>query len=685
MRAQTVLTSTLLSANALAQTTTLPGSRTYGAPADFPSSLFPSYYYFPTTPTQEPQPVIYDPVLEITFPYNLTNPITIPSQDPDPVFYPEPIGNMSDSDAREFVKQVSANVSAVINSNSITDKCTKCLNALAAAKPAALYAPSFVPDAMVSLCEAYQFKSNASCQLGYTGSTFGAVWTQVLRYADVEGLDGQYICSSIGGFCNSPKTRPLDTTGLFPKPKPTNAHAPKASGKRVKVAHLSDFHLDARYHAGSEANCTTGLCCRTNGYNSNSPNQTLLPAPLLGWFKCDTPYFLGVAALQAVGPLTGTGKGIDEEPLGWSIYTGDLVAHDPQNQLSRAFAEYTETSVYHMFKHYVTGPVFAALGNHDSNPENIDAPYSLPGPLGQQQSWNYDHVAGLWVHEGWISEEDAKQARTHYGGYSIKNHFGLRIIAFNTDFWYTSNIFNFINTTNPDNSGIFSWMISELQKAEDEGERVWIIGHVLSGWDGSDPIPDPTNLFYQIVDRYSPHVIANVFFGHSHEDHIMLYYANNGTVQNAGTALTTGWIGPSVTPLTNLNSGFRLYEVDTGDFNIYEAYTFYSNVSTFSSVNGGAATFSFEYSTRDAYGPAAGWDAGDPLNATFWHKVTEAMENDMSLVGLQNTYQGKMSLKSPKCTSEACQKAKICYMRSGSVAIGSQCPRGYVLDPFLWF
>src|SRR6266478_5930233 len=174
------------------------------------------------------------------------------------------------------------------------------------------------------------------------------------------------------------------------------------------------------------------------------------------------------------------------------------------------------------------------------------------------------------------------------------------------DFWYKTNFFNFINSTDPDNSGVFSWMISELQKAEDAGERVWIIGHVLSGWDGSNPLPDQTNLFYQIVDRYSPHVIANVFFGHTHEDQFMIYYANNGTVQSADTALTTGWIMPSVTPLTNLNSAFRMYEVDTGDFNIYEAYTFFSNVSSYPSLEETGATYSFEYSTRDTYGPAAG-------------------------------------------------------------------------------
>ena len=42
----------------------------------------------------------------------------------------------------------------------------------------------------------------------------------------------------------------------------------------------------------------------------------------------------------------------------------------------------------------------------------------------------------------------------------------------------------------------------------------------------------------------------------------MVYYANNGTQQTVDAALATGWIGPSITPLSNYNSGYRLYEVD---------------------------------------------------------------------------------------------------------------------------
>lgn len=35
-------------------------------------------------------------------------------------------------------------------------------------------------------------------------------------------------------------------------------------------------------------------------------------------------------------------------------------------------------------------------------------------------------------------------------------------------------------------------------------------------------------------------------------------------------------------------------------------------------------TYSYEYSTRAAYGGnIAGWGPNDPLNATWWHHVTE--------------------------------------------------------------
>jgi len=331
-------------------------------------------------------------------------------------------------------------VSEIINGSFITGNCSKCIAALSVAKSAAQLAPSLVPAAMVQLCKATGFHSASTCEEDFEATTFGAIWTQVLALADVSGLDGQYICNSLSTtFCPYPSVTPLNVSSWFPKPKPTNHTVHRPSGKRVKVLHMSDFHLDPRYKVGSEGNCTSNLCCRSNALNSAFPSgQVSLPAPMFGSYECDTPYDLGLAALQAVGPLTGTSK---SDPLAWTVYTGDLVSHDPQTQLSRLYTEYAEDSIYTMFKKYLTGPVFPVLGNHDSNPEAIDAPHSLPGPLGQQFSWNYDHVAGLWQHEGWLNATAAGQARLHYGAYSVKNHYGLRMITFNTDFWYHCGFF----------------------------------------------------------------------------------------------------------------------------------------------------------------------------------------------------------------------------------------------------
>ncbi|KAI1854324.1 hypothetical protein JX265_012493 [Neoarthrinium moseri] len=666
--------------------TSIPGSASFTVPAAFPTSVFSSYYVKPG-PTIEPQPALYDPILNKTFAFNVTDPLSIQSHNADPVYFPAALANLSEASAEAVITAASGEILTILTANhtALASNCSRCVAALTIAQMAAKLAPSYLPDAMVSLCKATRFASNSSCQSTYEAGSFGATWTQILSIAEVAGLDGQYICAYLGAYCPSPNVTST-FKAVFPKPKPLNATRPSQSGQKVKVLHMSDLHLDPRYEAGSEGNCTSSMCCRHAAAPANSTTaQVQMPAPLYGYYKCDSPYYLALAALQSIGPLTGTSK---ENPAAFALYTGDLVAHDSQNQRSRDYVEDIELSIWHMFKSYIGGPVYAALGNHDTNPDNLDVPHGIDdnGPLGQQLSWNYEHVSSLWEHYGWIDNATAAEAATHYAAYSVVHPLGLRVITLNTDLYYRNNHFALLHASNPDFSGMFSFLISELQKAEDLGQRVWIVGHVLSGWDGSNPLPNGSELFYQIIERYSPHVVAAVFFGHTHEDQAFVYYANNGTNASAETAIANAWVGPSLTPLTNLNSGYRLYEVDTGSWDIYDAYTFYADVSSFSEIDTTQTgpVFQLEYSTRAAYGADAEWPDDAPLNATFWHQVTEAMERNRTLVSVFNGFQGKSSIRSPNCTSEACAAAKVCYMRSGSVALGRQCPQGFgsVQSPF---
>ncbi|KAH8112141.1 Metallo-dependent phosphatase-like protein [Phellopilus nigrolimitatus] len=637
------------------------GPAAYTALGRFPTALYGSYYNDPTQTSAQVQPVITDPVTgagNAAYDNDTADAHPLPARADSATLLAR---------ARRQIQLLAAPGAAGGSA------CAACQAALGAAQLVALAAPEEGPAAAVALCEAFALES--ACATAYGPLALGSVVTQVLANADVQGYDGQ----NFFGACPLPPTSALNLTSWFKQPKPDPLPAPKQpSGKRLKVLHLSDFHLDPRYATGSEANCTSGICCRENNVATSSPNETLVPAPRFGAFLCDSPYSLVLSALEAIPVLTGT----EDAGFAWTMYTGDLVAHDPDNQLSHAYVEYTETVVFDLIRRMLkAGPTYVALGNHDSVGVAEDAPHSLGGELANQYNWNYDHVASLWAHEHWLPEAAVKLARAHYGAYMVRRHDGLRVITLNTNLWYRANWFNYINLTTADTSGMLRFLTDELQDAEDAGERVWIMGHVLSGWDGTNPLENPSNLFYQIVDRFSPHVIANIFWGHTHEDQLSIYYANNGTVMSAESALAVSWIGPSITPASNLNSGFRVYEVDSATFEILDAHTWKSDVNAFPELDGQldfGPTYTYEYDTRKTYGNnVTGWGPNDPLNATWWHLVTEAMEVDSSLVAKFNTYQGKSSVRTKPCSDE-CIAAKICYIRSGSASIAKQnCAPGY--------
>ena len=58
------------------------------------------------------------------------------------------------------------------------------------------------------------------------------------------------ICHNlVANSCTLPPMPALNLTGWFAKPKPSPLPPPKKpSGKRLKVLHLSDFHIDPRAH-----------------------------------------------------------------------------------------------------------------------------------------------------------------------------------------------------------------------------------------------------------------------------------------------------------------------------------------------------------------------------------------------------------------------------------------------------
>lgn len=151
-------------------------------------------------------------------------------------------------------------------------------------------------------------------------------------------------------------------------------------------------------------------------------------------------------------------------------------------------------------------------------------------------------------------------------------------------------------------------------------------------------------------------------------------------------------------------------------------YRWWSDVHAYPSLDSQTKfgpTYLHEYSTRDAYGSDISWGSNDPLNATWWHHVTEstshispsclassdplfsasrdgsepescfgarilvslsfAVDQLMYLVEQTFTnFQGKQSVRTTPCNTTQCVNAKICYMRSGSASIALQnCQSGF--------
>lgn len=119
------------------------------------------------------------------------------------------------------------------------------------------------------------------------------------------------------------------------------------SGKTISVLHMSDTHIDPRYAIGSEANCSQSLCCRP--YSTNTQLHTVggnasVPASRFGALYCDAPPDLAISAFSAMPQL------INKSDVSFTIFTGDIVSHDRDDQLSQAYVEYEENTTYALFK-----------------------------------------------------------------------------------------------------------------------------------------------------------------------------------------------------------------------------------------------------------------------------------------------------------------------------------------------
>ncbi|KAI0006916.1 putative acid sphingomyelinase [Xylariaceae sp. FL0662B] len=516
--------------------------------------------------------------------------------------------------------------------------CVACEATLLQFKLLASRGDAFFVGVVTELCKLSGIEDEDVCEGAIARE--GPIVARGLRGIMPGSRTSRLACVALMGLCSYPEVKPHNVT--FPSPRPPNERPGPSGRKPLHIVHYSDIHVDPLYVEGANANCSKPICCRD--YVDLASNNDF-PAGPNGEHRCDSPVSLEESMYAAIKDIV--------PDAAFSIFTGDLVDHAIWNTSEEKNILSIEGAYGRMSKAGML--VYGTAGNHEASPANLYP----PAAVNNSTQWLYNRLSSSWSR--WIGTRAADKTR-EYGAYSVKYPDGnLRIISISTNMYYIHNYWLYEEQMETDPNSQLAWLVSELDAAEKEGERVYIIGHMPMG--ASDAFHDGSNYFDQIIKRYSP-TIAALFFGHTHLDEFELSYADYADRTSAG-ALVTSYIAPSLTP-TSGHPAFRVYTVDPVTFAVLDATTYIANMSDpdFRS-NTARPTWSKYYSAKEAYGPLVSpplTAAGAELTPAFWHNVTEVLERNQTAFH-EYWARKRRGWAVGTCEGE-CVRAEVCKMRA---------------------
>lgn len=519
-------------------------------------------------------------------------------------------------------------------------ECSACSALLVVLQALAHLGNDVFTDTIVEVCELLEIEDDDVCA-GAIGLE-GPILAHDLRNMDIPSKTSELFCLTIFGLCQWPEVDTSYTVTMTEKP--VNASRPESSGQTpIQIVHISDIHVDRNYTAGSSYNCTKNVCCRA--YDADDAvGVTDYPAGLYGNVECDSPVTLEESLYAAIEQLVPNRT--------FTIFTGDVIVGDVWETTDDEVSGGMNDAYGRMEG---IGQTYAVIGNHDSCPVDSFPPAAVDTTYADETQIFYTTLSEDI--ETWIGSSAAAEVAENYGSYSVVDSTtGLRLISVNTNFWYKSNYWMYEQTMEYDPSGMFAWLVSELETAETAGERVWLMGHMPMG--SSDTFHDQSYYFDTIIQRFSG-TISAVFYGHTHKDEFEIAYSDYSN-PTADTATMMSYIAPALTP-TSGNPTFRVYEVDPVTFGILDFTVYYANISSPTYQDG--PTWEKLYSIKETYGSALGYtDSAAELTPAFWHNVTALFEDDDDV--FQEYYARKTrDYSTATCTGD-CKTSEICQLRA---------------------
>ncbi|XP_060573306.1 acid sphingomyelinase-like phosphodiesterase 3a [Ruditapes philippinarum] len=206
--------------------------------------------------------------------------------------------------------------------------------------------------------------------------------------------------------------------------------------------HITDFHYDFTYH-GRQLSC----------------NKTNVPDNVgqFGDFWCDSPWLLVNSSVRAMADI--------KSDVDFVLWTGDTVLHGKNEDLSYDINAGILENVTEVIKTTLPGvPVYATFGNHDYFPNNQFPP---------NNNLLYNDTLNRW--KSWLDDPSQHDNFRKGAYYTKKTRYGLRIVALNTNLYYTSNK-AILNYTDPADQ--IAWLNSTLTQAKTNKEKVLVTAHI---------------------------------------------------------------------------------------------------------------------------------------------------------------------------------------------------------------
>ncbi|KAB0799318.1 hypothetical protein PPYR_04006 [Photinus pyralis] len=462
---------------------------------------------------------------------------------------------------------------------------------------------------------------------------------------NTKNITSKRVCSIILQDFNCIDPDRVDWTVNIPPRLANSTHVlQKGNSDSYKLLHLTDLHYDPNYEVGSGANCIEPLCCQSGSIALRSEDQ----AGYWGDYRgCDLPWHSLVDALDHVTS--------EHQDLDLVYFTGDIIDH----KIWKVSVEHNKETIRTVYKKlnetFGNVKVYPVLGNHEPHPVNMFSSHVVEHNHWLSTQWVFEVSAEEWLR--WLPKE-TEETILRGGYYTVLHKPGFRVIALNSNVCYTHNFWLFHEDKDP--FGQLQWLVDTLAEAEKNGELVHILSHVSSG-DGSS-MHNWGNEFAKIMYRFS-HIISAEFNGHSHDDDIVILYTQEETPEPINVAFNGG----SLTPWSNLNPNYKVYEVDSNTHHVVDYESWSYNLTEANMDPQTRPQWKKLYSFKESYGVT-------DISPKEVANLVERMTKDPELT--QSYFRFKTRDADPfraiGCDSE-CELKNICYMVTFTNSNRKQC------------